>query len=183
MQKGVTSFYRRFDFFDSEKVAQREIEDIKSDIYNSTNERKSNNVTEDLNMNNPTGIPLYDEFDPNCAVSGSGLICFGDNSGFIKFINRDLEIFRFQSHSERVTKLYKTPDSDILIALGKHVSQINAKVETYIHIWRLSDINELGHPQKIKSFPLFNEEIHEFCSSISPLLSLIHFLTDYQSQH
>jgi hypothetical protein len=89
------------------------------------------------------------------------LICFGGNTGVIKFVNRDLEIFRFQSHSERVEKLFKTPEQDILIALGKHVEIPNGPVETFIHIWRLSDINELGHPKKIKSFRLFNEAIHE----------------------
>jgi len=102
-------------------------------------------------------ISLFEDFTPNCAVSGAGVICFGDNDGWIKFINRDFQIFKFKSHSERIQKLFKTPNSDILIALGKHVDIPNGPVETFIHIWKLSNIDELGNPKKIKSFRLFPE--------------------------
>ena len=154
MQQGVTFFYRLFDFFDSEQIAS--IDGI-NDQLQQFQESKQTETDDDAG-----GITIFEEFTPNCAVSGAGVICFGDNNGWIKFINRDFQVFKFKSHSERIQKLFKTPHSDILIALGKHVDIPNGPVETFMHIWKLSDIDELGNPKKIKSFRLFSESQMEY---------------------
>ena len=161
MQQGVTFFYRLFEFFDSEKIAQRDgidDDDMLNEMkYNSIQSSKMMTSKESSNDDEIGGITLFEDFSPNCAVSGAGVICFGDNDGWIKFINRDFQIFKFKSHSVRIQKLFKTTNSDILIALGKHVDIPSGPVETFIHIWKLSDIDELGNPKKIKSFRLFPE--------------------------
>eukprot|EP01083_Nonionella_stella_P066204 174125_1 len=177
MQQGVTFFYRLFEFFDSEQIATKDDlnDDLKYNSNNNTGSRPtpitsfgdsfgSESKEERENEEDESGgITLFEDFSPNCAVAGAGMICFGDNHGWIKFINRDFQVFKFQSHSERIHSLFKTPNSDILIALGKHVDIPNGPVETFVHIWKLSDIDELGNPKKIKSFRLFTDkDMHEF---------------------
>lgn len=163
MQQGVTFFYRLFEFFDSEQIATRDGVDMEEMKYNNTSLKpKAGDNMNDNEDDDIAGITLFEDFTPNCAVSGAGVICFGDNDGWIKFINRDFQIFKFKSHSERIQKLFKTPSSDILIALGKHVDIPNGPVETFIHIWKLSNIDELGNPKKIKSFRLFPESQMEY---------------------
>ena len=181
MQQGVTFFYRLFEFFDSEQIATRDGVDMEEMKYNNASlkpKQGSNNNDDDDEI---VGITLFEDFTPNCAVSGAGVICFGDNDGWVKFINRDFQIFKFKSHSERIQKLFKTPSSDILIALGKHVDIPNGPVETFIHIWKLSDIDELGNPKKIKSFRLFPESQMEYVMSYTYILAHIHYL--YLSRH
>ncbi len=111
MHQGVTSFYRRFDFFDSETLA---------DSHAERKTRRPHESKSDEHTDDSSGLDLFDDFEPNCASSGHGVLCFGDNSGKIAIINRDLQIFKFQSHSHRIQKLFKTKNSDLLITLGKH---------------------------------------------------------------
>lgn len=204
MQQGVTFFYRLFEFFDSEQIAAKDdpAHDLK---YNSlqTNPHARGGQFQDSKEQDTedSGITLFEDFRPNCAVSGAGVICFGDNdgisinlsiqftyttmysvlfqSGWIKFINRDFQVFKFKSHSERIQKLYKTPNSDILIALGKHVDIPNGPVETFMHIWKLLDIDELGNPKKIKSFRLFPESQMEYVQRSQSLTVSIFSFSDF----
>ena len=186
MHQGVTSFYRRFDFFDSEKLAEDSASDEKSSF--------SRRVEQKSDKDDAGGLNLYEDFEPNCAAAGNGVLCFGDNSGQIQFVNRDLQILKFKSHSERITKLFKTKNNDYLVVVGKH-DYIPKVIETVIKIWyvlflaehspffkplffhffffffffffmffnidassrALNDLNELGKPKEVKSFRAFSD--------------------------
>ncbi|ETO07663.1 hypothetical protein RFI_29728 [Reticulomyxa filosa] len=153
INRGVTSIYRRFEFFDSEILADDGEQKIESGnnsaaLRNSGRPRQGKDLMNATMMNNDSkeesgssGLNLFEDFEPVCASAGYGLLCFGGADGKIAVINRDLQIRKFVSHSSRITKIVKTKQMRNFI----------------INIFSLDavDIDEYGKPKKVKSFKIF----------------------------
>lgn len=84
MQQGVTFFYRLFEFFDSEQIAAKDgaINDLKYNGLQTKPHVRGGQFQDSKEQEaEDSGITLFEDFKPNCAVSGAGVICFGDNDG------------------------------------------------------------------------------------------------------
>ncbi|XP_031570001.1 vacuolar protein sorting-associated protein 11 homolog [Actinia tenebrosa] len=84
--------------------------------------------------------------------SGRGQMIFGDNSGSIHFLDRDLQLSSFKAFEIKASHLYQLKQHNILVSVGEDEVGINP----IVRVWNLDKTDKLGNPvccQMLRAIP------------------------------